>query len=127
MGTKGTHGTKKGATSAMPLGTYHLVDPGFIHLADPIDEDRAIVQEALHRGADLGDVWKLLFLRKKTARRSTSGGPGWGLGLNYSFTLQVEFAPTTDSEFRMVQDECGIYRRLRKTEFESLPILLQKA
>src|SRR6516164_698754 len=120
MATKGTHGTKKGAASTTPLGTYHLVDPGFIHLADPVDEDRALVQEALHRGADLGGLWKLLFLRKKTAGRSTSSGPGPGLGLNYSLALQEEFALATDSEFRMVQHECDSYRRLMKGEFESL-------
>lgn len=127
MATKGTHGTKKGATSAMPLGTYHLVDPGFIHLADPVDEDRAVVQEALYRGADLGDLWKLLLLRKNTARRSTSAGLGSGLGLNYSFALQEELAPATDSEFRMVQHECDAYRRLMKSEFASLPRPVQKA
>ena len=124
----GSKGTRKGQASAIPLGSFHLLDSGPLQLSDPADEERAIVQEALHRGADLGEVWKLLFFRHHTDSPSWSLASSTGPAIeNSPLFLPVDSALATEAQFHMVQAEIENYRRLIRSEFVNLPEIVQKA
>jgi hypothetical protein len=118
---------KKGMASAMPLGSFHLLDPGLLRLESSVDEDSAIIQEALHRGADFGQISKLMFLRARANRDSSSADQPNAMLARISETLRVDPLLEAQSKFQLIHSELEKYRQRLKTEFSRLPGIVRGA